>query len=107
MLETGFVVALGLLVMLAKLSWRNKMLVISHPLAADVIVFVGLTAIHWGTFSGVMAATAGALFCSVVLSIARWAVGHMVGTMYYPGIFNVAHKLRAPSTQNKASGTEF
>ncbi len=102
MLETGFVVALGLLVMLAKLSWRNKMLVISNPLAADVIVFVCLTAIHWGTFSGVMAATVGALFCSIVLSIARWLVGHMVGTVYYPGLFNIAHRLRAPSSEHKA-----
>lgn len=102
MLETGFVVALGLLVMLAKLSWRNKMLVISNPLAADVIVFVGLTMIHWGTFAGVMAATVGALFCSVVLSTARWAVGHMKGNIYFPGIFNIAHKLRAPSTENES-----
>jgi hypothetical protein len=100
MLETGFIVALGLLVMLAKLSWRNKMLVISHPLTTDLAVFTLLTMLHWGTFSGVMAATVGALFCSIVLSTARWLVGHMDGNIYFPGIFNIAHRLRKPSSKN-------
>lgn len=96
MLETGFLVALGLLFTLGKCEWRTKMWVISHPLLVDGIVFVGLTTIHWGTYSGVMSATVGALFCSITLSIAKWLVGHMVGNIYFPGVFNIAHKLRAP-----------
>lgn len=95
MLEMGIVVSLGLLVVLAKLSWRMKMWVISHPVFMDVAVFIFLTAVHWGTFSGVMIATVGALFTSIVLSAARWAVGHVVDNTYYPGVWNVVDKLRS------------
>ena len=38
MLEMGFVVALGLLVSMAKLSWRKKLWMTSHTLAMDAIV---------------------------------------------------------------------
>jgi hypothetical protein len=95
MLEMGLVVSLGLLVMLAKLPWRSKLWVISHPVLMDVLVFIGLCAIHWGTFSGVMVATVGALFTSIVLSCAKKAYGHMVGPTYYPGWFDVSAKLRS------------
>lgn len=93
MLEAGFLVALGLLVMLSKLSWRKKLWVISHPVQVDIIVFVGLAAMHWGTFAGVMAATVGALFCSLTLGAAKYLIGHMVGNTYFPGVFNIAHRL--------------
>lgn len=94
MIEMGIVVALGLLVTLAKLPWRSKMWVISHPLSMDVAVFIFLTAIHWGSFSGVMIATVGALFTSITLSLARWLYGHVEGNKYFPGVFNVVEKLK-------------
>lgn len=94
MLEMGLVVSLGLLVMLVKLPWRHKMWCISRPVLMDVFVFVMLTMVHWGTFSGVMVATVGALFTSIVLSLARWLYGHVESNKYFPGIFNVVEKLR-------------
>ncbi|MDQ5980958.1 MAG: hypothetical protein QG602_3936 [Verrucomicrobiota bacterium] len=93
MIEMGLIVGLGLLVTLAKLPWRGKMWVISHPLLMDAIVFVFLIAVHWGTFSGVMVATIGALFCSITLGVAKWLVGHVRGNTYYPGVFNVVRRL--------------
>lgn len=93
MIEMGLIVGLGLLVTLAKLSWRGKMWVISHPLLMDAIVFVFLIAVHWGTFSGVMVATIGALFCSITLGVAKWLVGYVRGNTYYPGVFNVVRRL--------------
>lgn len=93
MLEMGIVVALGLLVVLAKLPWRMKLRVISNPILADASIFIFLTMIHWGTFSGVMVATVGALFCSITLSIAKWAVGSVVNGRYVPGHFNMSSKL--------------
>lgn len=95
MLENGILVALGLLVLLARLPWRGKLWVVSHPLAVDVLVFVALTALHWGTFSGVMVATIGALFCSVTLSCARKVIGRIDKGHYYPGVMNVIDKLKA------------
>ena len=93
MLEMGIVVGIGLIVMLAKLSWRSKMIVLSNPLAADIAVFIALTLLHWGTFSGVMVAAIGALFCSITLSLGRWLVGDVERGSYHPGLFNVGDKL--------------
>ena len=93
MLEMGVVVGIGLIVMLAKLSWRGKMIVLSNPLAADIAVFVLLTMTHWGTFSGVMVAAIGALFCSITLSAGRWLFGYCTNGAYKPGVFNVGDKL--------------
>lgn len=95
MLSMGLVVALGLLVVMAKLPWKQRMWMISHPVTMDVSVFILLTMVHWGTFSGVMVATVGALFTSLVLSGARWLYGHVEKGRYYPGKFNVIDKLRS------------
>ena len=93
MIEMGIVVALGLLFTLVKMTWRWKLRVISNPVLADVLIFTFLTMIHWGTFSGVMVATVGALACSAVLSTARWLYGHIESGVYQPGKFDVSSKL--------------
>lgn len=93
MLEMGIIVALGLLVTMAKLPWRAKLWMTGHPLLMDAIVFAFLIVIHWGTFSGVMVATIGALFCSITLSCAKWLIGHINAGKYYPGKFNVIERL--------------
>lgn len=93
MLEMGIVVGIGLIVMLAKLSWRGKMIVLSNPLAMDIAVFVLLTALHWGTFSGLMVAAIGALFCSITLSVGRWLFGYVERGSYRSGYFNIGGKL--------------
>lgn len=94
MIEMGLVVALGLLVTLAKCPWRIKLWIVSRPLLMDAIVFAFLIAIHWGTFSGVMVASVGALFCSLVLSLARKVIGHIHNGKYFPGWMNVFDKIR-------------
>lgn len=91
MLESGIIVALGLVMWFFKCSWKNRVRILSYPLAIDLIVFAVLTAVHWGTFSGVMAATIGALMCSVLLTIGRKCFGHMEGKQYVPGWWNVQH----------------
>lgn len=94
MITNGFLVALGLLVILAKLPWRSKLWCTSHPLLIDLMVFVLLTLLHWGTFSGVMVATIAAFFCSVVLSLARRTIGHVKDGLYFRGFFDVIDKLQ-------------
>jgi hypothetical protein len=93
MIEMGLFVAIGLLVTLAKLSWRGKLWITSHPLFMDVVVFVALTALHWGTFSGVMVATMGALFCSITISVARRAIGYVERGVYIRGWLDVSTRL--------------
>lgn len=89
MIEMGLVVAMGLLITFWKLSWRMRLRMLSHPVAMDIAVFALLMFLHWGTFSGVMVATIGAMTCSVVLSALRWAFGFMSQGKHVPGKFSV------------------
>lgn len=93
MLENGIAVGMGLLITLVKMNWKWRMSLLSNPLMIDVIIFTALLLIHWGTFSGVMVATIGAMTCSLTLSGARWLYGHVEAGTYVPGYFDVRSKL--------------
>lgn len=93
MIEMGVVVGIGLLVTLVKASWNMKMWMLSHPLFMDGFIFIALCLIHWGTFSGVMVATVGALTCSLVLSAARKLYGHRENGDYIRGMYDMSAKL--------------
>lgn len=92
-IESGIIVALGLIFWFFKCSWKNRMRMLSNPLALDIAIFVLLNILHWGTFSGVMVAATGSLICSGLISVGRWAVGYQSGKTYHPGVWNVAHHL--------------
>lgn len=89
MIEMGLVVAVGLLVTFCKLSWRGRLRMLSYPLAMDLFVFFGLTWLHWGTYTGVMVATVGALTCSLALGAGRWAFGYIEKGKHVAGHFTV------------------
>lgn len=89
MIEMGLVVFIGLFVTFCKLSWRNRLRMLSYPLAMDAFVFIGLTWLHSGTYSGVMVATVGALTCSLALGAGRWAFGYLAKGKHVPGRFTV------------------
>jgi hypothetical protein len=93
MIEMGVIVGLGLLVSLVKMNWKWRMHVLSNPLMMDAIIFMALLLVHWGTFSGVMVATIGALTCSLTISGGRWLYGSVESGVYQPGYFNVASRL--------------
>lgn len=93
MIEMGIVVGIGLLMILVKMSWRWRIRTLSSPLFVDALIFFVLLLIHWGTFSGVMVATVGAMTCSIVLSTARWLYGYTEAGVYQPGKFDVSSRL--------------
>ena len=101
MFESGAVVCLGLAMWFGKCSWRIRMHLLSHPLALDILVFVLLTMIHWGTFSGVMAATVGALMCSVLITAGRKAFGYMQNGKYQRGMWDISDALNAEKGKRK------
>lgn len=94
MFESGAVVCLGLVMWFSKMSWRTRMRLLSHPLAVDILVFTLLTLIHWGTFSGVMAATVGALMTSVLLTAGRKVWGYTENGKYVRGMYDVSEHLK-------------
>lgn len=94
MIGFGLAVAVGLIFIFCRLSWRNRLRMLSHPLALDAGTFVLLLFIHWGTFSGVMVATIGSIFCSMTITLGRKMFGYYRHGTFVPGWFNVEHKLR-------------
>jgi hypothetical protein len=64
MFSTGLMVFFGVALILAKLPRRLMLRALAHDLAIDLLVTVLVLIIHWGTFSGVMAATVAELLTS-------------------------------------------
>lgn len=98
-IESGVIVALGLIFTFFKLSWRTRLLMLGMPLAMDVGTFVLLNILHWGTFSGMMVAATGALVCSGLISLGRKVFGYIEADKqgrrcYYRGHLNMIGKLK-------------
>lgn len=85
MLATGFTVFLGVALILAKLPRRTMLKALKHDLAIDLVVTVLTLVIHWGTFSGVMAATVAGLMTSMATSGLKQLFGYIDGNNYHVG----------------------
>lgn len=85
MLATGLTVFLGVALLLVKLPRRIMLRLLKHDLLLDLAVTTLVLAIHWGTFSGVMAATIAGLLTSLATSSLKRLVGYIDGNSYYPG----------------------
>jgi hypothetical protein len=93
MIEMGLIVAIGLITMFCKLSWKRRMWMLSHPLALDIAVFVLVNFLHYGTYSGMMVAAISALTCSACIGLGRKAFGYIERGKYQPGWISISHKL--------------
>jgi nucleoside permease NupC len=89
MLMTGLMVFLGVALILAKLPRRLMLKALNHDVALDVLVSVLTLIVHWGTFSGVMAATVAGLLTSLATSGAKRLFGYIHGNRYVPGIVHL------------------
>lgn len=92
-IESGCIVALGIIILFFKSPWKVRMWMLSNPIKMDVFIFVVLNALHWGTFSGVMVAATGALICSALLGLGKHVYGFVDAGKYKPGFTNVGSKL--------------
>lgn len=86
MFMTGFAIFLGLVLILVKLPRRSMLRLLRHDAALDIGVTVLVLAVHWGTFSGIMAATVAGLLCSLATSAAKRIFGFIQGDRYVPGL---------------------
>jgi nucleoside permease NupC len=89
MLMTGVMVFMGVALILAKLPRRLMLRALNHPVALDLTVSVLVLIIHWGTFSGVMAATVAGLLTSMATSAARRLFGYIHNKQYVPGVLHI------------------
>jgi len=85
MLATGFIVFLGVALILVKLPRRLMLRALKYDLLIDIVVSCVVLLVHWGTFSGVMAATVAGLLTSLMTSAAKRLFGYIDGNHYYIG----------------------
>jgi len=72
-IESGTIIFIGLLLLFLKLKRPYRRWLLKHSLALDLLVAGIVYALHWGTFSGVMAAaTAGLLTSAFTAGAQRW-----------------------------------
>ena len=90
MFTTGFAIFLGLVFIFIKLPRRTMLRWLRYDALLDVAVTLIVLAIHFGTFSGVMAATFAGLLTSVGTSLANRLFGHIQGDFYVPGLIRLA-----------------
>ena len=84
-IESGAIIFLGMLLLGIKLPRRISLKLLGHTLALDLGVSVLAYIMHYGTFSGVMAAAVAGLMCSGFTSCARYAFGYIEKGSYVPG----------------------
>ena len=89
MLMTGLMVFRGVALILAKLPRRLMLKALNHDVALDLTVSAIVLAVHFGTFSGVMAATVAGLLMSLATSAAKRLFGYIDGKRYVPGLVNL------------------
>ncbi len=89
MFASGFVLILGLAVLFWKLPRKTAFWLLGHDTTLDVIVLVLMTLVHWGTFTGLMAAAFAGLLCSAFTTAAKWLFGYTYRGKFYPGKFVV------------------
>jgi hypothetical protein len=92
-IESGAIVFMGLLLMFLKLSWQTRLRLFGKPLLLDIIVSALTLMIHWGTFSGVMAATVAGLMTSGFTGAGKKFFGYIDSAGYHPGITDVSAKI--------------
>lgn len=85
MFMTGFMIFLGTFLLLIKLPRRLMLRALKYDLLIDASVTVLVLLIHFGTFSGVMAATVAGLFTSLATSGLKRLFGYIEGNAYHVG----------------------
>jgi hypothetical protein len=86
MFTTGLAIFLGLVFIAIKLPRRTVLRSLRYDVAIDIGVTLLVLVIHFGTFSGVMAATFAGLLTSVGTTAAKRLFGHIEQGLYYPGL---------------------
>lgn len=84
-IESGVIIFLGMMLLGIKLPRKISLKLLGRPLALDLAVTVVAYAMHYGTFSGIMAAAVAGLMCSGFTSAARYAFGYIKDNRYHPG----------------------
>ena len=89
MFTTGLAIFLGLVFIFIKLPRRTMLRWLRYDILLDLAVNLIVLVVHFGTFSGVMAATFAGLLTSVGTSLAKRVFGHIQDDQYFPGLIRL------------------
>jgi len=84
-IESGTIILLGFVFLALKLPRRTLLRLLGKPLLVDLSGSAVAYVLHFGTFTGVMAAAVAGLMLSTCTSFGRWAVGYIDGGTYHSG----------------------
>ena len=87
-IETGTIVFLSLLVIVWRMPKRTKLWLFGHPLWLEIPFGILAYALHYGTFSGMMAAATAACMVFVFVQIGKYLVGYIDNGIYHRGVFD-------------------
>ena len=76
-IESGIIIFIGFLLLVFKLRPRTILRMLGFPLQVDLLAAVTAYILHWGTFTGVMAAAVAGLMVSAMTSIGRKLIGYI------------------------------
>ena len=100
-IESGVIIFAGLLALFLKLPRKTTLRLLGRPLTMDLTCSVVAYVLHYGTFSGVMAAAVAGLMCSAMISLGRRLFGYIEGGYYYPGYFK--HDFTSTEEKSKSN----
>lgn len=74
--ESGIIIFIGLLLLFLKLPKWMVCVALGYHLWVDIVAAIVAYALHWGTFTGTMAAAVAGLMTSAMTTIGRWWIGY-------------------------------
>ena len=95
-IESGVIIFIGLLLLIIKLPKWQIAVMLGKPLTVDLAASAAAYILHFGTFTGVMAAAVAGLMVSAMTSFGRQLIGYTNKVkgewIYTPGAFNIFEK---------------
>jgi hypothetical protein len=86
-IETGFIVFLSLMVIVWRLPRSWVLWLLGHPLWLEAPFGLLAYALHYGTYSGMMAAAVAVIMCYIFVQCARGLIGYTNGRgKFTPGV---------------------
>ena len=88
--ETGSLVFFSLAIIVWRLPRKTMLWLFGHPLWLELPFAFVAYALHYGTFSGMMAAATAACICFVFVQFGRFFIGYTRDGKYNPGVITLS-----------------
>lgn len=87
-IETGTIVFLSLIVLMWRLPRKTKLWFFGHPAWLEIPFGILAYLLHYGTFSGMMAAATAACMCFAFMHLCKLLFGYIDKGRYHRGMFD-------------------